>query len=194
MVILYTILYSPALIEQYFSADIFTLRFTIFVFTLDIMGYALLALGWLKQNNITESEYRKQVISGIALIGWVIVSLYARLNFMIRDVTTVRIIGLHGFGYAMLTLSALLLFISGLTGINNRYFAYTTVNFVCGLALLGYYSSNEMVKIFFAIGVVFKIFFVPVLGVIAFSSIYTSNLGESHQTGRTPLSKEISII
>ena len=146
------------------------------IFLADLVGFAMLAIGFFKLSRKQTDESTFLVIAGMGIVGWLITRLslqaYLIYYFMIGEGVSQGNVKLF---ILLFSISSLCLFISGLSRIHKKYFYFTTLNFAAvWFVTLSYFFQLPGLSLELS-GFV-KIVTLPVLAIFVFMDMYHSNL------------------
>lgn len=149
------------------------------VFTLDLIGFMIFAIGLLRFTPDEHDASRRYKIAGMGIIGWFVIRLFFQWGFIIGILVNPDFSINPDIIDPLLLLygvNSLCLLISGLTGVHRRYLYYTILNFLAvWITIFG--RIAETPGLFLEITVFIKLVTVPVLAIFVFRGIYVDNWG-----------------
>ncbi|MCE7736960.1 MAG: hypothetical protein GPJ54_18895 [Candidatus Heimdallarchaeota archaeon] len=146
------------------------------VFLADMVGFTMLAIGFLKLSRKHSDESKYLRIAGIGILGWVITRLGLQVYLIYYFIIGEGIGQLNVKVFIIFfSISSLCLFISGLSRIHKKYFYFTTMNFVA-VWLVTLSFLLQLPGISLELSGLIKLVTLPVLAMFVFMDMYQSDL------------------
>lgn len=148
----------------------------LFLALADLVGFSMLAIGFLKHSRKQNDESKYLRIAGLGLLGWVI----ARLSLQ-AYLISYFIIG-EGVGQLnekvfifLFSIGSLCLFISGLSRIHKKYFYFTMLNFAA-VWIVTFSYLLQIPGLSLEVTGFVKVLTLPVFAIFVFMDMYQSDL------------------